>query len=349
MVNVGVLGATGMVGQRFIQLLDKHPDFEITALAASSRSAGKRYEDATTWYLDDAMPESVKDIVVCETDPEDMDNDVDIVFSSLPTEFAAKVEKDFAKDYVVASNASAHRMKKNIPLVIPEVNPEHLEMMEIQKDVNGWDGCIVTNPNCSTIALTLTLKPLFDKYTFKRVSVTTMQAVSGAGYNGVPSMGILDNIIPFIGGEEEKMQSETLHLLGKVNGGLVDKANFPLSASCNRVGVVDGHTESVAIEFEEDDITVEDIEKAMNDFRGIPQKEKLSFAPEQPVIVRKEENRPQPRMDRDAGHGMSVSVGRVREDVFENSFKYTLVGHNTIRGAAGASILNAELISKLYL
>ena len=177
MVNVGVLGATGMVGQRFIQLLDKHPDFELTALAASSRSAGKRYEDATTWYLDDEMPESVKDIVVCETNPEDMDNDVDIVFSSLPTEFAAKVEKDFAKDYVVASNASAHRMKKNIPLVIPEVNPEYLDMIDAQQKENNWDGFIVTNPNCSTIALTLTLKPIVDNFNVNSIRVSTMQAV----------------------------------------------------------------------------------------------------------------------------------------------------------------------------
>lgn len=347
--KVCVLGATGMVGQRFIQLLSQIPDFNIVNVAASEKSAGKRYEDAVTWHQTTPIPDEVKDMKIVNTDPNEVSDDVDFVFASLPAQLAGPVEDAFAEKFIVASNASVNRMKENIPLVIPEVNPEHLEMMEIQKDVKGWDGCIVTNPNCSTIALTLTLKPLFDKYSFKRVSVTTMQAVSGAGYNGVPSMGILDNIIPYIGNEEEKMQSETLHLLGKANGGLVEKAKFPLSASCNRVGVVDGHTESVSIEFEDDDVTVEDIEKTMSEFRGLPQKEKLSFAPEQPVIVRKEPDRPQPRMDRDAGHGMSVSVGRVREDVFENSFKYTLVGHNTIRGAAGASILNAQLISKLYL
>ena len=242
MVNVGVLGATGMVGQRFIQLLDKHPDFELTALAASSRSAGKRYEDATTWYLNDAMPESVKDIIVCETNPEEMDNDVDIVFSSLPTEFAAKVEKDFAKDYVVASNASAHRMKKNIPLVIPEVNPEYLDMIDAQQKENNWDGFIVTNPNCSTIALTLSLKPIVDNFNINSIRVSTMQAVSGAGYNGVPSMAIVDNLVPYIGNEEEKMESETLHLLGTFDGEKVNDANFKLSASCHRVPVIDGHT-----------------------------------------------------------------------------------------------------------
>ena len=289
MVNVGILGATGMVGQRFIQLLDNHPDFEITALAASSRSAGKKYVDATTWYLDDAMPDSVKDIVVCETNPEDMDNDVDIVFSSLPTEFAESVERDFAKDYVVASNASANRMKKNIPLVIPEVNPQFLDMIEVQQRENNWDGFIVTNPNCSTIALTLTLKPIVDYFNVKSIRVSTMQAISGAGYNGVPSMAIIDNLVPYIGSEEEKMESETLHLLGE-------------------------------------------------------------YDPASPVIVREEADRPQPRMDRNAGNGMSVTVGRLRkEQSFDNSFKYVLVGHNTVRGAAGASVLNAELINERIL
>ena len=347
--NVCVVGATGMVGQRFIQLLSDLPDFNIVNVAASKKSEGKRYEDAVSWHQTTPIPEEVKDMKIINTDPDEISDDVDFVFSSLPAELAENVETKLAEKFIVASNASANRMKENIPLIIPEVNPEHLEMVERQKDINGWDGFIVTNPNCSTIALTLTLKPLFDKFTFKRVNVTTMQAVSGAGYNGVPSMAILDNVIPYIGSEEEKMQTETLHLLGKANGGLVEKANFPLSATCNRIGVIDGHSESVCIEFEEDDVTVEDIEKAMSEFKGIPQEENLLFAPEQPVIVRKEPDRPQPRMDRDNGHGMSVTVGRVREDVFENSFKYSLVGHNTIRGAAGASILNAELISKLYL
>ena len=349
MVNVGVLGATGMVGQRFIQLLDKHPDFELTALAASSRSAGKRYEDATTWYLDDEMPESVKDIVVCETNPEDMDNDVDIVFSSLPTEFASKVEKDFAKDYVVASNASAHRMKKNIPLVIPEVNPEYLDMIDAQQKENNWDGFIVTNPNCWTIALTLTLKPIVDNFNVNSIRVSTMQAVSGAGYNGVPSMAIVDNLVPYIGSEEEKMESETLHLLGSFDGEKVNDANFRLSASCHRVPVIDGHTEAVFIELD-DDFDIADVKDKMANFKALPQELNLFSAPENPVIVKEEMDRPQPRMDRNAGNGMSVSVGRLRKDqAFDNSFKYVLVGHNTIRGAAGASVLNAELINERIL
>lgn len=349
MVNVGVLGATGMVGQRFIQLLENHPDFDVTALAASSRSAGKRYEDATTWYLAEEMPESVKDIVVTETSPEAMSNDVDIVFSSLPTDFAAKVEKEFAKDYVVASNASAHRMKKNIPLVIPEVNPEYLDMIEAQQKENNWDGFIVTNPNCSTIALTLSLKPIVDNFNIESIRVSTMQAVSGAGYNGVPSMAIVDNLVPYIGNEEEKMESETLHLLGDYDGSEVKPAQFKLSASCHRVPVIDGHTEAVFIDFD-DDFDIEDVKNKMASFKGLPQKLNLFSAPENPVIVKEEEDRPQPRMDRNAGNGMSVTVGRVRKDqVFDNSLKYVLVGHNTIRGAAGASVLNAELINDKIL
>ena len=349
MVNVGILGATGMVGQRFIQLLDNHPDFEITALAASSRSAGKRYEDATTWYLDNEMPDSVKDIIVKETDADAMDNDVDIVFSSLPTEFAPKVEKDFARDYVVASNASAHRMKKNIPLVIPEVNPEYLDMIDAQQKENNWDGFIVTNPNCSTIALTLSLKPIVDNFNVDAIRVSTMQAVSGAGYNGVPSMAIVDNLVPYIGSEEEKMESETLHLLGNYDGEKVSNADFKLSASCHRVPVIDGHTEAVFVELD-DDFDINDVKEKMANFKALPQKLNLFSAPENPVIVKEEIDRPQPRMDRNAGNGMSVSVGRLRKDqAFDNSFKYVLVGHNTIRGAAGASVLNAELINDKIL
>ncbi len=349
MINVGILGATGMVGQRFIQLLENHPDFEITALAASFKSAGKRYEDATNWYLDNEMPESVKDIKLVETNPSAMNNDVDIVFSSIPTELAFKIEKEFAKDYVVASNASAHRMKKNIPLVIPEVNPEYLDMIENQQKENNWDGFIVTNPNCSTIALTLSLKPIVDNFNVNSIRVSTMQAVSGAGYNGVPSMAIVDNLVPYIGNEEEKMETETLHLLGNYDGKNVHPADFKLSASCHRVPVIDGHTEAVFVELD-DDLNIEDIEDKMANFKGLPQKLNLFSAPKNPIIIKKEEDRPQPRMDRNAENGMSISVGRLRKDqAIDNSFKYVLVGHNTIRGAAGASVLNAELINDKIL
>lgn len=346
MVNVGVLGATGMVGQRFIQLLANHPKFEITALTASQRSAGKRYEDATTWYLDDNMPESVKDITVVDTDPSQV-KDVDIVFSALPADTAAIVEPKFAQKFGVASNASAMRMEPDVPLVIPEVNPEFLDLIETQQKNRGWDGYIVTNPNCSTIALTITLKPIHDNFDIKRVYVSTMQAVSGAGYNGVPSMAIVDNLVPFIGGEEEKMETETQHLLGDFEDGVVTPASFGVSASCHRVAVVDGHTEAVFIELE-DPCDVAEVQETMSKFQGLPQKLDLYSAPKNPIVFRNEDNRPQPRMDRNEEGGMSVVVGRMREDAaFKNSLRYVLVGHNTIRGAAGASILNAELINEI--
>lgn len=346
MVNVGILGATGMVGQRFIELLADHPKFELTALTASARSAGKKYEEAATWYLDTKIPERVKDITVVNTDPKEI-KDVDIVFSALPADTAAIVEPKFARSCIVASNASAMRMEPDVPLVIPEVNPEHLDMIEAQQKNRGWDGFVVTNPNCSTIALTITLKPLYDQFDIKRVYVSTMQAVSGAGYNGVPSMAIVDNLVPFIGEEEEKMETETLHLLGEYDGETVIPASFGVSASCHRVAVVDGHTEAVFIEME-DEFEIDDVKESMDSFRGLPQKLDLHSAPQKPVIVREEDNRPQPRMDRNNGNGMAVTVGRIRKDfAFEKSLRYVLVGHNTIRGAAGASILNAELISEI--
>lgn len=347
MVNVGILGATGMVGQRFIELLDGHPNLELTTLTASKRSAGKKYEDAATWYLDNKIPEVARDITVTNTDPEDVKN-VDIVFSALPANIARTIEPKFAAaGMIVASNAAAMRMEPDVPLVIPEVNPEHLELIESQKKNRGWDGFIVTNPNCSTIGLTLTLKPLYDQFNIERVYVSTMQAVSGAGYNGVPSMGILDNIVPYIGGEEEKMETETLQLLGDLDGDKVTPASFKLSASCNRVAVINGHTESVFIQFS-DEFELEDVTNSLQKFQGLPQKLDLHSAPTAPIIVREEENRPQPRMDRDAEEGMAVTVGRIRKDVnFESSLKYTLVSHNTVRGAAGASILNAELINEI--
>lgn len=347
MVNVGILGATGMVGQRFIELLGDHPDFEITALTASKRSAGKRYEDAVTWYLDCKIPEVARDITVVNTDPAVV-KDVDIVFSALPAEIAVDVEPKFAEAGMkVASNAAAMRMEPDVPLVIPEVNPEHLELVELQQKNRGWDGFIVTNPNCSTIALVMTLKPLFDQYDLERVYVSTMQAVSGAGYDGVPSMAIVDNLVPFIGGEEEKMERETLELLGDLDGDAVIPASFGVSTSCHRVAVLDGHTEAVFIEMSEE-FDISDIENSFREFRGLPQKLDLFSAPAAPVIVRDEDNRPQPRMDRNAERGMAVTVGRIRRDeVFPQSLKYILVGHNTIRGAAGASILNAELINEI--
>jgi aspartate-semialdehyde dehydrogenase len=338
-----------MVGQRFIELLGDHPDLELTTLTASPRSADKKYEDAVTWYLDCKIPEIARNITIVETDPKKM-KDVDIVFSALPADIARVIEPKFAEaGMVVASNAAAMRMEPDVPLVIPEVNPEHLELIELQRKNRGWDGFIVTNPNCSTIALTMTLKPLYDQFNLDKVYVSTMQAVSGAGYNGVPSMAIVDNLVPYIGGEEEKMESETLQLLGELDGNTITPANFGVSASCHRVAVLDGHTEAVFIEMNEEFI-VDEVKRSFHEFEGLPQKLDLYSAPAAPLLIREEENRPQPRMDRNAEHGMAVTVGRIRKDkTFNKTLKYILVGHNTIRGAAGASILNAELINEIIL
>jgi len=341
-IRVGVLGATGAVGQRFCQLLAQHPWFEIAAVTASERSAGKRYADAVDWRLNTPVPEDAGGLRVIPTKSEHMPGDVKIVFSALPADVAKKVEAMYARDgFAVSSNAASYRMFDDVPLLIPEVNSEHLKLVDAQRDDRGWTGFIVTNPNCSTIMLVMTLKPLMP-LGLSDVKVATMQAVSGAGYTGVPSMGILDNVVPYIGGEEEKMQIETPKLLGELEGKKVVNANLTVSAICNRVPVIDGHTESVWVDV---NATPELVKEAM---RSLPPLKGLPSAPEQPVIIREEDDRPQPRLDRDAYGGMSVTVGRVRKDV-AIGIKYTLMGHNTIRGAAGASILNAEILVDLGL
>ncbi len=343
MIKVAVLGATGMVGQRFIQLLANHEFFELSDLAASPRSAGKPYYKATKWYLGSEIPENIKDMIVKEIDPKKID--AEIVFSALPSDVAKEVEPKFAEaGFIVASNASAYRMEGDIPLLIPEVNPEHLDLIEVQKKNRNWDGCIITNPNCTTIMAVLSLKPIYDNFGLEKVIITSMQALSGAGYSGVPSMAIVDNVIPFIKKEEEKVEAEGLKILGKFDGEKIVPAEFKVSASCNRVAVIDGHTEAIFVKTSKE-ATPEEIKKVMRDFEALPQKLKLPTAPEKPIIVREEEDRPQPRLDRDAGGGMSISVGRIRKDsIFD--VKYITLGHNTIRGAAGASVLNAELLVK---
>lgn len=344
--KVAVLGATGMVGQRFIQLLVDHPFFELSAITASERSAGKKYRDAARWVLDDQMPEEVADVIIEETDPKNVD--ADIAFSALPSSVAKESEPQFAKaGFIVASNASAYRMEEDVPLLIPEVNPDHLGMIEVQKEKRGWDGCIVTNPNCSTIMAILSLKPIYDAFGIEKAFVTTLQAISGAGYMGIQSMAILDNVIPFIKGEEDKVETEGQKLLGTFNGEGIIPTDFKLSAACNRVHVLDGHTESIFVKTR-DACTVEEVKQVMRDFKALPQELDLPTAPKNPVIVREEPDRPQPRLDRAAQKGMSVTVGRIREDPILD-IKYTVMGHNTIRGAAGASVLNAELIYKKIL
>ena len=336
-IKAGILGATGAVGQRFVEALANHPWFEITALAASERSAGKTYKEAAGWRLDTAMPESIEDIKVVPVDPKAVD--ADVVFSALPADLAQTVEPEFAKaGFAVASNASSYRMEKDIPLVIPEVNPEHLGLLEVQQDSRGWDGYIITNPNCSTIVMTVTLKPLMQ-FGLETIQVATMQAISGAGFSGVAAMAIYDNIIPYIGSEEKKIETETLKLLGEFDGSEIVPADMRVSASCHRVPVIDGHTEAIWAGMR-DKPTPEEVRKAFQNFD--PRLKELPSEPESPLIVRDEVDRPQPRLDRNMGKGMSVSVGRIREGI-----RYIAMGHNTIRGAAGASVLNAELLHSM--
>ncbi len=347
--KVAILGATGAVGQRFVELLQGHPWFEIEVLAASERSAGKTYGEACKWVLESPMPQEVVDLTVVKTDVKSVSSagSVDLVFSALPGGLAGPIEEEFAEEYPVISKAKAHRMDPDVPLLIPEVNPDHLALLEVQRENHGWSGFISTDPNCSTIQLAMSLKPLMS-FGVKKVLVSTMQALSGAGYPGVPSLAIIDNVIPYIGGEEGKMESEPLKILGEFDGKRIKNADFVISASCNRVNVKDGHMESVFVELDQKP-PVDEVKEALSSFVGEPQRLKLPSAPERPIVVREEEDRPQPRLDRDEGRGMSVVVGRIREDPIM-TIKYICLGHNTIRGAAGAGILSAELIvSKGYL
>ncbi|GGL52832.1 aspartate-semialdehyde dehydrogenase [Halocalculus aciditolerans] len=339
MTRVGVLGATGAVGQRFIQLLSSHDDFEIAALTASSDSAGKPYKEAAKWRVDTPIPDSVADVDVLETTPEAVPNDVDLLFSSLPSSVAERVEHGFCEaGYVVSSNSSNERNAADVPLVIPEVNADHLDLIEVQRDERGWDGALVKNPNCSTITMVPTLAAL-DRFGLDRVHVSTLQAVSGAGYSGVSSMEILDNVIPHIGGEEEKMETESRKLLGEFTGSEIDWHDVDVSASCNRVPTLDGHLENVWAELD-DDPTVEDVFAAFEDYAG----QDLPSAPSPLIETFEEPDRPQPRLDRFLGDGMAVAAGGVQQT--PDGVQYNCLAHNTIRGAAGASVLNGELLER---
>ena len=340
-ITVAILGATGAVGQRFVQLLVDHPFFEVTALAASERSAGRRYKDACRWVIPGDPPPSVGEMIVSSLEP---NLPAKLVFSALPAEVAHEVEPRFAAaGYAVCSNASAFRYEKDVPLVIPEVNPDHLTLIERQQKGRGWSGLIVTNPNCSTTGIAMVLKPLHVAFDLKKAFVTTMQAVSGAGYPGVPSLDILGNILPYIGGEEEKIERETRLLLGRVADGERIEAEFIVSAQANRVPVTDGHTICLSLGFKEPP-SVEEAIEVLSKFQGPKQIRGLPSAPRYPLQVRTEPDRPQPRRDRDVGQGMTVSVGRVRPCPLLD-LRMVLVVHNTLRGAAAGSILNAELLA----
>jgi len=339
-IPVGILGATGTVGQRFIQLLADHPWFETVALAASDRSTGRRYAEACHWLLPTPMPEAVCDLVVQPIEPT---LECRLVFSALPADIAGPAEESFAQaGYAVCSNASSHRMDADVPLIIPEVNADHTALIDVQRRQRGWDGLIVTSANCSTTELALALKPLHTSFGLRKLLVVTMQAVSGAGYPGVPSLDIVDNVIPYVGGEEEKIERESRKLLGTFEHDQVGMAPIVVSAQCNRVSVRDGHTECVSIEMEQS-TTVDDVIAALEAFRPSAEVAQLPSTPARPIIVRRETDRPQPIRDRDAGKGMAVSVGRVRPcPLFD--VKFVVLGHNTVRGAAGGSIHNAELL-----
>ena len=340
-IPVGILGATGTVGQRFIQLLHEHPWFEITWLAASDRSAGKLYPEAAKWNLATPIPANIAAMKVAVAAPDK--STPKLVFAALDATAAQQIEPAFAEaGHAVVSNSSAFRMAEDVPLIIPEVNGDHVPLIKTQKWYKKNGGFMVTNPNCSAIGLVLALAPLHHRFGIDKIFVATMQAISGAGYPGVPSMDILGNVIPYIAKEEDKMEAETRKLLGSLNGSHVIDADLVLSAHCNRVAVEDGHTESVSLKLRKP-ATAEEIIDAWNEFRCLPQKLKLPTAPEQPVIYETASDRPQPRLDRDRGRGMSAVCGRLRPcNIFD--WKFTVLSHNTIRGAAGAAVLNGELL-----
>ena len=340
-IPVGILGATGTVGQRFIQLLHEHPWFEVTWLAASDRSAGKAYGEAAKWNLATPIPPHIVAMKVAAAAPDK--STPKLVFAALDATAAQQIEPAFAEaGHAVVSNSSAFRMAEDVPLIIPEVNGDHVPLIKTQKWYKKNGGFMVTNPNCSAIGLVLALAPLHRRFGIDKIFVATMQAISGAGYPGVPSMDILGNVIPYIAKEEDKMEAETRKLLGSLDGSRVIDADLVLSAHCNRVAVEDGHTESVSIKLRKP-AKADEIIEAWNAFRCLPQKLKLPTAPEQPVIYEPAPDRPQPRLDRDRGRGMSAVVGRLRPcNIFD--WKFTVLSHNTIRGAAGAALLNGELL-----
>jgi aspartate-semialdehyde dehydrogenase len=340
-IPVGILGATGTVGQRFIQLLEAHPWFEIEWLAASDRSSGKSYAEAAKWNLNTPLPRRIAHMKVSPATPDG--SAPKLIFAALDAAAAKEIESAFAvAGHAVVSNSSAFRMADDVPLVIPEVNGDHTELIKSQKCYKASGGFMVTNPNCSTIGLVLALAPLHRRFGVDKVFVATMQAVSGAGYPGVPSLDILGNVIPYVAGEEPKMEAESCKLLGSLKGASVVPADLALSAHCNRVAVEDGHMESVSLKLREP-AKAEEIIAAWNEFRCLPQRLKLPTAPEQPVIYESAPDRPQPRLDRDRGKGMAAVVGRLRPcSIFD--WKFTVLSHNTIRGAAGAAVLNGELL-----
>ena len=339
-IEVGVLGATGMVGQQFIAQLVNHPWFKLTWVGASERSAGQKYRDAASWKLPQPPPADVADLVVREARPGN--GAPELVFSAMDASVAGEIEEAFAKaGHLVVSNARNHRMAADVPLLVPEINADHIALIDAQRAARGWTGGLVTNPNCSTVFLAMALAPL-RQYGLKSVVVTTLQALSGAGYPGVASLDAIGNIVPFISGEEAKIESEPRKILGSLENGQVVPHPVVLSASATRVAVVNGHTESIAVQLEQKP-SLDEVRHALVSFTGSPQRHRLPSAPAQPIVYLPEENRPQPRLDVDRDGGMTVTIGRLRTCPILG-YKFFALGHNTVRGAAGAAVLNAELL-----
>ncbi len=342
-IEVGILGATGMVGQHFIKFLEGHPWFRLTWLGASDRSSGKRYSDAATWHLGGEAPASVASQIVQDSKPGSAPK---LLFSAMDASVATEIERAFAEaGHIIVSNSRNHRMDPDVPLLVPEVNPDHLQLLETQSLLRGWEGRIVTNPNCSTVVLTMALAPL-RPFGITRVLATTMQAISGAGYPGVSSIDINANVVPYIGGEEEKMQQETQKILGEFRGergaGHIHPLQAKVSAQCNRVPVMDGHLVAVSVDLMQRP-SLEEVREALQNFGGVPQLRELPSAPRHPVQYMHQNDRPQPRKDVERDRGMAVFTGRLRAcDVL--GYKFLALGHNTVRGAAGAAVLNAELM-----
>ncbi|HEY2933472.1 MAG TPA: aspartate-semialdehyde dehydrogenase [Acidobacteriota bacterium] len=339
-VNVAILGATGAVGQQFVALLAEHPWFQIRALMASERSTGKTYAEAASWKQPIELPPA---IAAMKVEPCEPGGDFQVAFSALDASVAGEIEQRFAAaGHLVVSNSRNHRLEPDIPLVIPELNADHLQVLPAQRRNRGWKGGVVTNSNCSTMFLAMALGPIQRRYGIDKVFVTTMQAISGAGYPGVPSWDILGNVIPFISGEEEKVEIEPRKILGSLTNGRIELAPFVISAQTNRVAVEHGHTECLSIKLQQK-ATPEEVAHLLENFTGLPQQMKLPSAPCRPIVVRREKDRPQPRLDVMAGGGMSTVVGRIRPCPILD-LRLVILGHNTIRGAAGAAILNAELL-----
>jgi aspartate-semialdehyde dehydrogenase len=342
-IPVAVLGATGSVGQRFVSLLENHPWFKVVSLAASDRSVGQKYSQAARWVLDVPMPDYARDMVVVPASTDCIDTK--IVFSALHTEIATELEPQFANaGAAVCSNASSYRRGEDVPLLLPEINADHIQLVKSQRQNKGWSGCIVTNPNCTSTGLTIALKALDNAFGIKKVFAVSLQALTGAGYPGVPSLDIMDNVIPNVanGGEEEKVEWEPRKILGNVNGGKIDLADIKFSAHTNRVAVIDGHTVCASVELREV-VEPEVAVQVFRDFKAPASARDLPSAPRPVIEVRAEADRPQPRLDRLTGKGMTTVVGRVRRDPILD-LKFVVLSHNTIRGAAGASIYNAELL-----